>query len=342
MRRLRLLTVFSAVLFTVLWMIFGAVNCNCPPKEKSDKPVYKGEYMGLTGPGPQPEVFAPGFISTDLPERDAAFTPDLKEFYFSVRLERFTAIVTTCQDGNGIWSQPEVAPFSGLYSDIEPCVAPGGKKFFFVSKRPLPGQKEASKFFNIWIMDRTETGWGAPYPIGAPVNGEWNVFYPSLTKDGTIYFNKRIGNGPEYIYRSRLKDGKYMEPEKLPENVNTTQAQFNAFIAPDESYLIIPVWGRKDSLGGSDYYVTFRDKNDTWSDLINLGDKINTPGSEYCPSVTPDGKYFFFHRDPGKFFNSNPETRLTYADIQKHFHSDGNGQGDIYWVDADVIRRLAN
>ncbi|MEE8526791.1 MAG: hypothetical protein V3T72_22890 [Thermoanaerobaculia bacterium] len=45
-------------------------------------------------------------------------------------------------------------------------------------------------------------------------------------------------------------DGAYAEPERLPPQVNTGRDRFNAFIAADESFLILPIFGRDDSLGG--------------------------------------------------------------------------------------------
>lgn len=327
---------------TVYILIVLIVMVLSPPVHGSSSPGLKGDYLGQAPPGMEPVVFAPGFISTGLAERDAAFTPDGKEFYFTVGLEHFFAIVVTRQGAgaDGTWSKPEIAPFSGRYSDIEPCISPDGKRFYFVSKRPLEEGKEPSKFFNIWVMERGDGGWSTPQSLGAPINGEWNVFYPSVTRDGTLYYTRGHKDRSEYIYRSRLTGGKYGEPEKLGDGVNSTKAQFNAFIAPDESYLIVPVFGRKDSVGGTDYYVTFRTKDDKWSGPINLGNKINTPGTEYTPYVTPDGKYFFFNRMRGKLADGAPGKRLSYKELTERSRQWGNGAGDLYWVDAAVIKKL--
>ena len=47
-------------------------------------PVLKGEYLGQKPPGMTPEIFAPDIVSTPQREFNAAFSPDGKEFYFSV------------------------------------------------------------------------------------------------------------------------------------------------------------------------------------------------------------------------------------------------------------------
>lgn len=103
-------------------------------------------YVGQTPPGREPSLFAAGFVSTGMGERDVAMTPD----------------------GNDVWSEPEVAPFSGQYMDLEPAIAPDGNAFYFMSKRPLPNSGDKMSDENLWMMDRTADGWGKPYPVGPP------------------------------------------------------------------------------------------------------------------------------------------------------------------------------
>ncbi len=303
----------------------------------------KGKYMGQAPPGMEAKVFAPGFISTGLGERDAAFTPDLKEFYYTLTLSSVLAIAVTRQDGTGQWPPPEVASFSGIYQDFEPFISAGGKRFLFCSTRPLPGQDKPDGASNIWVMERkggkSGKGWSEPRPIGPPINGKGGVYYPSLTLDHTLYFSRREAPRKEAVYRSRLKDGTYMEPERLPESVNIPQPHFNPCIAPDESFIVVPVAGMKDSLGRGDYYVFFRNADDTWSKPINPGKGVNSPGMEMCPAFSPDGKYFFFNRTVG--ISPLPAgKRWTYGGLVDTAASWGNGNSNIYWVDIEVIKKL--
>ena len=118
--------------------------------------------------------------------------------------------------------------------------------------------------------------------------------------------------------------------------MNSGRSQFNAFVASDESYLIVPVDGRPDSIGGTDYYVVFRDSDDRWSEPINLGPDVNTAGSqEFSPYVSPDGKYFFFMSSR----LARPE-RLTFRGLRELQDRPGNGNADIYWVDAALVTSL--
>jgi dipeptidyl aminopeptidase/acylaminoacyl peptidase len=332
--------------FLFIFLILPAIflfSCNADkPSSRSGFPVLEGEYLGQTPPGNTPEIFAPGIVSTGLFTRDVAMTPDGKEIYFSTVLGRYAVTQILCaKNVNGRWTEPEVASFSGDpdYMDVEPAISPDGKRFFFLSNRPDTAHGKSDRNQDIWVMDRKEDGWSEPYNLGPPVNTEGAEFFPSVTRDGTLYFT-RGDAGRSVIMRSRFVDGSFSEPEMLPEQVNSVRNQYNAYISPDESYLIVCVAGRKDCLGGDDYYVCFRDSQDNWTEPVNLGEAVNTPlGGEHSPYVSPDGKYFFFMSSRRR--ERRPEDgRLTREEMLRMHSEPGNGQASIYWMDASFIEKL--
>jgi hypothetical protein len=320
----------NSLLLLILVLLIACTNTT---KEKS----ITGSYLGQELPGTTPQLFAPGIISTEMYERDLAVSPDGNEIYFTVlsrnRGKNKSTIVCVKQT-NGVWSQPEVAFFSGKYSDVEPFIQHDGQKLYFISNRPLKEGEENQYKYNMWFVSKMQSGWSEPKPVGEPINGNGQVFYPSITKTGTIYYTRRNDDNLEEIYRSKLVNGKYTEPERLPDQINDGSSKFNTFISPDEDFLIVPDYREDEGCGSTDYYVSFRDENDNWSELINLGCEINTPSWDFSPSLSPDGKYFFFHRED--WTADIEETNLTYQDLKRI----QNGGGDIYWVDAKVITDL--
>lgn len=321
------------------------VGCTASSEEF---PVLTGAYLGQTPPGDTAELFAPGIVSTGMYTRDLAVTPDGSEMYFGVSLGRFTTILETHLAG-GRWTRPEVAPFArdARFFHLEPAIAPDGSRFFFLSTRVpadrAPTTEEIRSWTNqdIWVMDRVGDAWGEPYNLGPPVNTDAAEFFPSVTRDGTLYFTRGTQDGQEsYIYRSRLLDGRYREPERLGREVNSTPSQFNAFIAPDESYLIVCTARREDSRGRTDYYVVFRNADDTWTEPVNLGDAVNTPGDgEFSPYVSPDGKFFFFMSTRPQPDEVIPDT-LTRDFLLRFRTEPGSGNAAIYWMDAAFIEQL--
>jgi Tol biopolymer transport system component len=299
-----------------------------------------GPYLGDKPPGLTPAVFAPGLVSTGGFERDVAITPDGSEIFFGLAgpSYQYTTVVST-RLVEGRWTEPEVVP--GLddprYLHLEPALSADGKTLYFLSTRPDTAAGGTAGNQDIWFLARTPGGWSAPRNLGPPVNSALPEYFPSLTRDGTIYFTREEAGGRiSSIWRARREGSGYRAPEKLPSQVNSGRSQFNAFVAPDESYVIVPTDGRPDSLGGCDYYVVFRTPDDRWSEPINLGPAVNTKGSqEFSPYVSPDGKYFFFMSSRLAALE-----RLTFRLFRDLHDRPGNGNADIYWVDAAVIEDL--
>ena len=303
------------------------------------RPGAAGEYLGQESPGEKPELFAPGVVSDGLNNRDMAIMPDGSAFYYSVNLRSFgiSTIMEVRREAND-WSDPEVAPFARnpAYNYLEPAISPDGSRFFFVAAEP------GSRNNDIWVMARQGDGWGEPHKLGSAINTGESETFPSLTQDGTLYFSRAEPDSQiEYIYRARWVNGAYAAAEKLPENVNSGKSHFNAYVAPDESYLVVPVWGREDTTGSVDYYVTYRNDRDEWSPPINLGPEVNTPdGQQYTPYVSPDGNYFFFMSTRAPKEPDVPAGGYSREYLQ-HVHAlPENGNSDIYWMGAGFIEKL--
>lgn len=282
-----------------------------------------------------PELFSPGVISTRENELNAAFTPDGRAVYFTRKAGdggRFAVILVSTMQSSGHWSTPEVASFSGRYADYDPMLSPDGSRLFFISYRPVSGAEPRSDL-DIWVVDRSGNGWGEPRNLGAPVNTRGDELYPSIASDGTLYFSscgRPDSRGRCDVYRSRLSNGHYLEPENLGETINTPASETDAYVAPDQSYLIFAVYGRADAIGDGDLYLsTF--SSGAWSSPRLLGHGINTRGREYCPIVSPDGRYLYFTSQYG-FTDSPRGRRLAYQELSDSLRSLRNGFGNIYRV----------
>jgi hypothetical protein len=329
-----------------LALLIAAGLASAPNDDPPATPGPRGDYLGQTPPGAEPVLFAPGVVSTGLYDRDVAITPDGREIYFSVAGPGYAwmTILFARRLPDGSWTRPAAAAFTAALpaTDIEPFVAPGGQRLYFVSDRSRGEAPGATADHDVWFADRAAEGWSEPRNLGAPVNSPDEEYFPSLTRDGTLYFTReKRGEAAGFIYRSRRVGAGWAEPERLPEAVNAGKARFNAFVAPDESYLILSIVGRPDAIGRSDYYVCFRGADDSWSEPVNLGERINVPrGEGYSPFVSPDGRYFFFMSRRRGALDAMKGRRLETGDIARLGSEPENGNTDTYWVDAAFIERL--
>nr|MEE4269004.1 hypothetical protein [Candidatus Krumholzibacteria bacterium] len=298
-------------------------------------------YPGGDIPPGGPRLFAPGLVNTGLLTRDVAMTPDGQELYFcqaTVGYRQAAILVMTF--GPEGWSEPEVASFSGRagWVDLEPCVSPDGNHLYFYSSRPaVPGGEAAQ---DLWVVDREDAGWSEPRNLGMPVNTEAPEFFPSITADGTLYFCRADPRTRLHqVYRARPVPGGFAEPELLPAQVNSGRSQFNAWVAPDESRMIIPVAGHPDNLGGVDYWLATRNAQDVWSGPFNLGPQVNdgSPGS-WSPYVSPDGQALFFMS--GRTEGPGAPWPSSWLDLQNRHFSPGSGRAGIYWMQAAFLDQL--
>ena len=157
------------------------------------------------------------------------------------------AVIAYIQKNKEGWSIPKTVSFTGNYRDLEPAFSSDGNRLFFVSNRPLHKDSINPKDYDIWYVDKVDGVWSKPKNMGMPINTKAHEFYPSVTKNGDLYFTvEREGTvGREDIFVSRVKDGVYQEPTSIRGGVNTKYFEFNGYVSPDESYLIFSGNDRK-------------------------------------------------------------------------------------------------
>ncbi len=278
----------------------------------SQWPELRGDYLGQTPPGLQPEVFAPSLISLpDEQELNAVFSPNGRIFMFSRTIDGVYKMFYSYRRGDGTWQEPRMAAPSKTFPshrDVDMAFSPDGSWVYFISDRPLPGY--SLERYNLWRSQVTRFGLTDPEPLGPHLNGPDHELYPMLVADGSLYFTstREDSLGGQDSYRAQWRDGEFEAPINLGARINSEFHEGDIYVSPDETYLIHVAVDRPDSLGGADLYVSFRQSDGSWGPSTHMGDTINSADIDYCPMVTPDGRYFFFTR--------------------------GN---DLMWVDADII-----
>jgi Tol biopolymer transport system component len=293
-------------------------------------------YFNQPSPSDTPVLFAPNIISNDLGNRDMAISPEGDELFYTIQYGRgLISVIMHSKKMNGKWSKPEIASFSGIYNDLEPAFSFDGTKLFFVSNRAL-NNGNATKDYDIWFVTKQNGEWIDPQNIGALVNSEKDEFYPSLTKNGDIYFTRAVDGREEDILFCKFSNGKYKEAQALPDVINSVNDEFNAFIDPDEQFIIFSVYGRKDDNGGGDLYISKKNENGEWMPAKNLKMPVNSKYLDYCPYITPDKKYFFFTSNRHKI-KIPFSKKQNIQSLQTLLHSPLNGYDNIYWMSTKNI-----
>lgn len=305
----------------VFWLAGGA----CRPEARLESPPSfrqaRGPLLGQARPGATPEVFAPGLVSGPADEAGVVVLPGGRElYYWTVEPTEEgppRAVIHVTREGEDGWTEPEVAPFSRAFNNMYPGLQPDGMRLFFQSDRPIDAAESVYEY-NLWYVQREGDGWSEARPLGRPINGKNHTGGASATRDGTVYFTLMELGGRQEIYRSRLVDGSYQEPERLPDIVNSHVQQTDSYIAPDESYLLfyaVEGDGGHGNPGG--LYVAHRRGDGSWTQPVSLGALLEPGAQGGSATVSPDGAWIFFSQ-------TLPST---------------TSGSDVYWVDAAALPR---
>jgi WD40-like Beta Propeller Repeat len=285
-----------------------------------------------------PKLFAPAIVSGPADDLSPAFSPDGKEVYFTRgNNSASTIMVSTLRDQ---WSTPQIAPFSGRWSDFEPTMAPDGAFMIFASNRPAAGRGKPldgsfnGKTFvagggNLWRVDRRGDRWFAPTRLPDEINEGTAVFSPSIAADGSLYFMRPDSlTGVFHLFRSQYRDGRYQKPE--PVNVgDPTTEDVDPAVAPDESFLVYssnhPGKGEPKRLK-----IMFRAEHG-WAQPQDLGDEVNEAGSNIEARLSPDHRTLYFSTNtvpPVSFPRTDDQTREDLARMLQW----ANGRQNIWYV----------
>lgn len=299
---------------------------------------------------PAPEMIGEGIISTDEDELGGGVTPDEQTLIFEKSAApHYLYIMCESHLVNGVWSKPEILPFSGQYRDTDPVIAPDGQSILFASDRPVGG-KDLHRW-SIWRARRRkkenhtgkESGdqavWEEPELIPGAVNSEGSQVFASIAANGNIYFASSRKTGDYDVFRAKLVDGEYKEAEELGSLNGPGIDTFEAVIAPDESYLLLGSFGREGGYGSSDIFVSYR-QGEGWGKPINLGPQINGRARDYSPRISGDGKWMYFTSEKG-FLDDKHEQPFTYQEVSSKLRGVTNGLGNLYRVPLEPVLRAA-
>ncbi|MCK5148632.1 PD40 domain-containing protein [bacterium] len=306
-----------------------------------------GPYLGQKPPGDIPELFAPGIITDIYREHTAtAFTPDGKEVFWTRVLNQGTSsridVIMHMKQKKGVWTKPELAPFCiGRASHIH-SISPDGKHIYFSSNRPIDKNDTIPKVRN-WVVDKTEDGWGEPRVNNLFSSKGKKFILFQETKNGNFYFQSNNLPNVEYgigFVRAKIIDGKYQQPKALGVTINSEYLDYGFCVEPSEEFIIFS----SDRPGGFtdlDLYISYRQTDDSWSEAINLGEKINTIGVDGSafPYLSPDGKYLFFitTRQPNIDIHRK---KYSYAELKEMSIRNITSYDKIYWVSTSFIDEL--
>ncbi len=170
----------------------------------------------------------------------------------------------------------------------------GGKKSVSTGIGMISTKEEEKIYFeDVFITNKiNDSLWSEPKPIKS-INSSLHDAAVTLSTDGTLLFiYKNIGSGNGDLYLSKLVGNNWSVPV-YQIGLNTDKWDGSAAFFPDNNRIIFSS-ERKGGFGGKDLYMAEKIKDNTWGNIVNLGNTINSGEDEDAPFITADGKILFF------------------------------------------------
>ena len=189
---------------------------------------------------------------------------------------------------------------NGKFPDYAPIINKDETIILFTSRRKgNVGKKfynDNKKYEDIYVSVKQDEEWiraskldSSNKYISSKINSKYHDAAISYSHDEQKLFIYRRND----VWESNLINGKWSDPVRLSDNINTKGHEPSVFITPDGNSLFV-VSDRKGGYGGRDIWKSEKNANGNWGEVTNLGPGINTAYDEDAPYITADGNTLFY------------------------------------------------
>jgi outer membrane protein OmpA-like peptidoglycan-associated protein len=216
--------------------------------------------------------------------------------------------IQQCRNGKLLAAEPRRVVINNLgkginsiYDEYGPVLSSDGTTMYFTSRRQFEKRSDKSilddKFFeDIYQSTNIKDEWTRARRLDKKVTGRsnnTNEAVVSLSPDNLkLYLYKgKDKNGD--LYMSSLKKGEWSKPKSV-KKFNSKYRETSICISSDESTLYFISDHRKKGYGGTDIYVSHKNKRGKWGKPENAGNVINTFFDELGVSLGPNDSTLYF------------------------------------------------
>lgn len=190
------------------------------------------------------------------------------------------------------------------YSELNPLISPDGKTLYFSRRNHPENIGGVNDREDIWYSELDSVGkWQLAKNMGPEFNNAGPNFVNSIqavTPDGKtaimLLGNKYLDDGKMLagVSVSTNVGGQWGKPVALNIANDYNYSDKASYFMSNSRVTILLAVEREDTYGDRDLYVSFLQKDSTWSEPLNLGDVVNTASEESAPFLATDDKTLYF------------------------------------------------
>lgn len=227
------------------------------------------------------------------------------------------------------------------HEDYAPVLNEAEDELVFTSRRQDGNlnqdvDRDNKYFEDIFISNKNGGKWEFAKNIGTTVNTPYHGSNLALSADGKTLFVYTDEGGGDIVVSTRLANGTWSQPEPLSGIINSTFEEKSVSISKDEKTLYFSS-NRPGGYGGLDIYRATKDSKGEWSNVKNVGPRINTKYDDDGPFIDYDGVTLFFSSRGHDSMGGHDVFKTTY-DPKKNEYSEPENLGyPINTPDDDVF-----
>lgn len=258
--------------------------------------------------------YGSSFSGNKLVFASARDTGGVSKKVFKWTNQSFTNLYSSEVKKNGTLGEPErfSKKINSKFHESTPIFTQDGKTMYFTRNNYLDGKKGKDNklvtLLKLYKATLNKEGDNWENVIALPFNSDdYSVAHPALSLDEkTLYFASDMPGalGQSDLFKVAIhQDGTYGTPENLGSAINTEGRETFPFISNDNE-LYFASDGRP-GLGGLDVYVAKIEKDNSITDIQNVGAPINSTDDDFAFLIDSKSKNGFFtsNRSGGKGFD---------------------------------------
>lgn len=189
-------------------------------------------------------------------------------------------------------AKPFAKKIEGKYNESTPVFTLDGQTMYFSSNEREAKKTENYDFVNLYKASLVNGKWSNVEKLPFNVSGSITA-HPALSPDGNwLYFvsDRDKGYGQSDLYRVEiLKSGGFGIIENLGDKINTEGRESFPFISTN-NVLYFASDGHP-GLGGFDIYAVQINDDNTFGEVVNLGESVNSSYDDFAFYLDPNCKY---------------------------------------------------
>lgn len=188
---------------------------------------------------------------------------------------------------------------------------------------------------DIFIAKKKGGAWSYAKNIGPVVNNPYHDSNVALSADGNTLFLFKDEGGGDIFYSIRATGGEFAAPMPMPGIINSSFEEKSVSLSPDEKTLYFSS-NRPGGFGGLDIYRATKDSKGEWTNVRNLGPKINTEMDDDGPFIDYDGVTLYFSSKGRKGMGGFDVFKTTFDPKSNEFSEPVNLGYPINTPDDDI------